>query len=83
MTWTVRENDSCIGSQWKHAVVDEDGYPIALIEDLAQAKLIAAAPDMLAALKAVTDPAWEPGCGDGMERADWEAARAAITKATT
>ena len=42
--------------------------------------LIAAAPDLLAALKAMVDR-WEPDC-EGTDRIMWENAQAAIAKAT-
>ena len=45
----------------------------------ANARLIAAAPDLLAALKAMVDR-WEPDCS-GQDRIMWENARDAITKA--
>jgi hypothetical protein len=47
----------------------------------ANARLIAAAPDLLDALRAMVDR-WEPDT-DGADRRMWENARAAIAKATT
>lgn len=46
----------------------------------ANARLIAAAPDLLEALRAMVDR-WEPDC-IGTDRVMWENARAAIAKAT-
>ena len=46
----------------------------------ADTRLIAAAPDLLEALTAMVDR-WEPDCS-GQDRIMWEAARAAISKAT-
>ena len=45
----------------------------------ADARLIAAAPDLLAALRAMTDR-WEPDCS-GQDRVMWENACSAIAKA--
>ena len=46
----------------------------------ANARLIAAAPDLLEALRQMCDR-WEPDC-DGADRRMWKAAHAAIAKAT-
>ena len=50
------------------------------LESIANARLISAAPDLLAALRAMVDR-WEPDT-EGLDRVMWENACAAIDKAT-
>jgi hypothetical protein len=63
--------------------LDMDGSPDGYRyweEHKANARLMAAAPDLLTALKAMVDR-WEPDCV-GLDRVMWENARAAIAQAT-
>lgn len=82
----------------EHVIVTEDGQQVASVlpfydereaESLADARLISAAPELLAALQAVLaadelDPrTWPSMCAASIATADaFAAARAAITKAT-
>ena len=62
---------------YPHQVKDSEGTPVARAVLVADARLIAAAPDLLAALQAIM--AGVAGC---QREPHWEAARAAIIRAS-
>ena len=83
------------GPEWPNTVYSQERHATAMVEcnyrdgddeDIANARLISAAPDLLAALEAVTDPLHQcEQCDDhyGMTRGctPWAQVRAAVRKA--
>ena len=79
----TRDGVSVIGKMIEVGPGDQDGDCVALVYRKADARLIAAAPDLLRELKAVCESI-EPDCGepDCPDCGPWRASRRAIAKAT-